>query len=165
MPSDIVKNCSSVIAAGGWNIFFVESATAGRMSAEFALTAESGKILRGGISCYEVFIKEQILKVPHKLIEDFTPESAEVTEMLARQSAKLFNAKITVAVTGLTAPGGSETSDKPVGTMFFCIIMPGQVIEHRQVFTGPPEEIVMKAIDTAAQLIIEKITAAIKQTK
>lgn len=156
MPSDIVKNCSSIIAAAGWNIFFVESATAGRMSSEFALTEESGRILRGGIACYEVFVKEQILKVPHKLIEDFTPESAEVTAALARQSAKLFNAKITVAVTGLTAPGGSETPEKPVGTMFFCIIMPGGTIEHREVYEGSPEEIIMRSIDTVAQLILEK---------
>ena len=151
-----------MIAAAGWNIFFVESATAGRMSAEFALTEESGKILRGGISCYEVFVKEQFLKVPHKLIEDFTPESAEVTASLARHAAKLFNAKITVAATGLTTPGGSETPEKPVGTMFFCIIMPTGTIEYSQVFTGTPEEIIMKSIDTVAQLISQKITVSVR---
>jgi len=163
MPSDTVKNCSAVIAAAGWNIFFVESATAGRMSSEFALTEESGKILRGGISCYEVFIKEQILKIPHKLIEEYTPESAEVTAALARQSAKIFNAKVTVAVTGLTTPGGSETPEKPVGTMFSCIIMPGGTIEHRQVYTGTPEEIIIRSIDTVAQLILEMAAGSVNK--
>lgn len=151
-----------MIAAAGWNIFFVESATAGRMCAEFALTEESGKILRGGISCYEVFVKEQVLKVPHKLIEDFTPESAEVTASLAGHAAKLFNAKVTVAVTGLTTPGGSETPEKPVGTMFFCIIMPGGTFEHREVFTGTPEEIIMKSVETVAQLISKKIAVSVR---
>lgn len=114
MPSEFVMKCSKVLAAKEWNIAFAESATAGRMSAEFSMTKESGKILRGGIACYEVFVKEQILNVPQK----YTPESAEVTRKLAEQMSKLFNAKVTVAVTGLTTPGGSETPEKPVGTFF-----------------------------------------------
>ncbi|AWH86576.1 damage-inducible protein CinA [Flavobacterium album] len=157
MPSKIVNRCSAAIAAKGWNIAFTESATAGRMCSEFALTGESGKILRGGISCYEVFVKEQILKVPHKLIEDHTPESAEVTASLARQSARLFNSKVTVAVTGLTTTGGSETPEKPVGTMFLSIITPLGTIDDRTVFKGDPESIILQTIDRAAELIVKNI--------
>lgn len=157
MPSDIVIECSKAIAAKGWNIAFAESASAGRMSAEFALTENSGAILRGGIVCYEVFVKEQILNVPHTTIEKYTPESAEVTQILAQQSAKIFNSKITVAITGLTTPGGSETEEKPVGTFFFYIIMPLEKISHREVFSGTAEEIILKAIDKTAELIINNI--------
>lgn len=159
MPSELVTKCSKVLAAKEWNIAFAESATAGRMSAEFSMTKESGKILRGGISCYEVFVKEQILNIPHALIEKYTPESPEVTRKLAEQTAKLFNAKITLAVTGLTTSGGSETPEKPVGTIFFSIITPTETINQRKVFTGTAEEIVMQAIDEAAKLIIESIAS------
>src|SRR6188768_1886027 len=99
MPSEIVSKCSKAIAAKEWNIAFAESASAGRMSAEFSMTNDSGKILRGGIVCYEVFVKEQFLNVPHSVIEKHTPESAEVTQILAQQAAKLFNSKITVSIT------------------------------------------------------------------
>lgn len=157
MPSEIVIKCSKTIAAKGWNIAFAESATAGRMSAEFSMTKKSGDILRGGIVCYEVFVKEQILNVPHSTIEKCTPESAEVTQILAQQATKMFNSKITVAITGLTTPGGSETEEKPVGTIFFHIITPVEKIKHREVFTGSPEEIVLQAIDKTASLIIESI--------
>ncbi|MGQ2984997.1 CinA family protein [Flavobacterium sp.] len=155
MPSEIIKRCSAAIAAKGWNIAFVESATAGRMCSEFALTEESGKILRGGISCYEVFVKEQILNVPHKLIEDHTPESAEVTAALAKQAARLFNSKVTVAVTGLTTAGGSETSEKPVGTMFLSIVTPTGTINDRTVYKGAPEEMILQVTDRAAGLLYE----------
>lgn len=158
MPSRYVIECSKALAAKEWNIAFAESATAGRMCSEFSLTEQSGAVLRGGISCYEFFVKEQILNIPHKLIETYTAESAEVTEMLAKNSAQFFNSKITVAVTGLTAPGGSETEEKPVGTMFLHIITPLGTIAHREVFTGTPEEIVLQAIDKTAQLITEKIS-------
>lgn len=158
MPSEIVSKCSKAIAAKGWNIAFAESATAGRMSAEFAMTKHSGEILRGGIACYDVFVKEQILNVPHATIEKYTPESAEVTQVLAQQASKIFNSKITVGITGLTSPGGSETEEKPVGTIFFHIITPVEKISHREVFQGTPEEIVLKSIDKAAKLIIDNLT-------
>lgn len=152
-----VLQCSKAIAAKGWNIAFVESATAGRMCFEFSLTPHSGDILRGGISCYEVFIKEHIIKVPHKLIEEYTPESAEVTKALAEHSAKLFKSDITVAVTGLTSPGGSETTDKPVGSMFIHILFPDGFITHGQVYAGTAEEIVLQVIDTTSMLITEHL--------
>ena len=157
MPSEIVIKCSKTIAAKGLNIAFAESASAGRMSAEFSMTDDSGAILRGGIVCYEVFVKEQILNVPHSTIEKCTPESAEVTQILAQQAAKMFNSKITVAITGLTTSGGSETKEKPVGTIFFHIITPNEKIKHREVFKGSPEEIVLQAIDKTASLIIDSL--------
>lgn len=157
MPSEFVLKCSKVLAAKGWNIAFAESATAGRMSAEFSMTAESGKILRGGITCYEVFVKEQILNVPHALIQKCSPESEEVTQKLAEGAVKLFNAKVTVAVTGLTTSGGSENANKPVGTIFLYIITPDKKLRLRKVFKGSAEEIVLQTIDEAAKLIIESI--------
>lgn len=157
MPSETIIKCSKVIAAKGWNIAFAESATAGRMSAEFSMTKESGQILRGGIVCYEVFVKQQLLNVPQNAIAKYTPESAEVTQILAQQASHIFNSKITVAITGLTTPGGSETVEKPVGTIFFHIITPTDKISHRKVFKGSAEEIVLQAIDKTAELILESI--------
>ena len=159
MPSELVKKCSKEIAAKGWNIAFAESASAGRMSVEFSMTEDSGKILRGGIVCYEVFVKQQILNVPHSVIEKHTPESAEVTQILAQQASKIFNSKITVAITGLTTPGGSESKEKPVGTIFLCIITPDKKMNHREVFKGTPEKIVLQAIDKTAELIIDSIVS------
>lgn len=157
MASQLVTDCAIAIAEKGWKIAFVESATAGRMCAEFALTPSSGMILRGGISCYEFFVKEQLLHIPKAVIEKYTAESAEVTSLLAKGGAKLFNTAITVAITGLTSPGGTETKQKPVGTMFINIIAKGREIAHREIFKGTPEEIILQAIDKAAGLIIKEI--------
>jgi nicotinamide-nucleotide amidase len=143
MPSEIVIKCSKAIAAKGWNIAFAESATAGRMCAEFSMTKHSGDILLGGIVCYEAFVKTQILHVSQNLIDKCTPESAEVTQILAQHASKFFNSKITVAVTGLTTPGGSETKGKPVGTFFIYILTPDKKMKRREVFKGSPEKIVL----------------------
>ncbi len=158
MPSEIVLKCSKAIANSGYKIAFTESATAGRMCAEFALTPHSGSILRGGLSCYEVFVKENIIEVPHTLIKTYTAESAEVTQALAEKCALLFKSDITVAVTGLTTPGGSETPEKPVGTMFLYIITPLGNISDRYVFSGTPESIVLQTTDRAADFIYTLLT-------
>ncbi|CAC9976133.1 CinA family protein [Flavobacterium panici] len=157
MTSEIIIKCSEAIAAKGWKIAFAESASAGKLSFEFSLSPVSGQILRGGIVCYEVFVKEEIMLVPHDLIETYTPESAEVTSALAERAAVIFNSDITVALTGLTTPGGSENEEKPVGTIFISIITPMGTINHREVFTGSPQEILQQAADKTASLIFEKI--------
>lgn len=157
MGSKKVLACCKVLARKKYTIAFVESATAGRMCAEFSLSPHSGDILSGGIASYEVFIKEEILKVPHSYIEEFTPESAEVTQALAQQGIKFFKSDVLVACTGLTTPGGSETEEKPVGTMFIHIIHPQGSIGHREVFSGSAEEIVIKTVERVASLITESL--------
>lgn len=154
MCSDKVKKCAKVLAEQKLTIAFIESATAGRMCSEFALTEYSGDILRGGIACYEVFVKEQFLHVPHKLIERCTPESKEVTEILAKNGLNLFHVDVIVAVTGLTTSGGSESPEKPVGTMFLHIIIKTKHIRHREVFKGSALQIINATIDRAAELIL-----------
>lgn len=134
-----------------------ESATAGRLAAEISLIPECGKTLKGGIVSYDACIKEDILGVSDALVKKYTPESAEVTEDMANKLQKLIKADIYVAITGLTTPGGSETPEKPVGTMFIHALIKGKSIPIREVFKGSAEEVVMKTIDRVAQLIIEEL--------
>ncbi len=44
----------------------------------------------------------------------------QVTTALAKNLPKLIKADIHVAITGLASAGGTETKDKPVGTIFFA---------------------------------------------
>ena len=149
-----IEDCSKIIAQKGMTIAFAESATAGWLCSEFALTEQSGKVLKGGITCYDASLKESLLGVPHEMIERFTPESQEVTDELARRLPKLMPADIHVAVTGLTTPGGSETPDKPVGTMFISALVKGKLYQHREVFKGDCETIIAQTIKAAANMLI-----------
>lgn len=157
MCSDKVNTCANLLSDRKLQIAFIESATAGRMCSEFALTECSGDILLGGLACYSVPIKEQLLKVPDHLIKTYTPESAEVTKALAQGGSQLFNADVTVAVTGLTCTGGSETEEKPVGTMFLHIKYKESEKAYREVFKGTASEIILQTIDRTAELITEHL--------
>lgn len=157
MPSPLVIACSEKLAEKELSIAFTESATAGRLCSEFALVPQSGKILKGGLVCYDACIKEDLLKISTDLIERFTPESAEVTQELALNSRSLFPAAIHVAITGLTTEGGSESPQKPVGTMFIHILIGEKSIAVQSLFQGTAEEIILQTIDRVAELILEKL--------
>ncbi len=158
MPAQVVEECTALLVEHELTIAFAESATVGRMAAEFGLTDDAGKILKGGIVCYDACIKEDLLKVDNDLVEEFTPESAEVTEAAAKGLKELIPADIHVAITGLTCPGGSETEDKPVGTMFIHCITDNFEFADRSEFTGSKETIIMKCIENFAGLLIKKIS-------
>lgn len=130
------------------SIAFAESATAGRAMFEFSTVPDAGQFLRGGIVCYDACIKEETLAVPAGLIEEYSPESAEVTEAITRGLTKIIPADIHIGITGLTTPGGSETKEKPVGTMFIHGIKDGEktIFAERVTFDGPPEDIAIKTV-------------------
>lgn len=145
------------MAAQGLTIAFAESATAGWLCSEFALTDESGKVLKGGIACYDADLKVSLLGVPKALIDRFTPESMEVTREMAYCLAKLIPSDIQVTVTGLTTPGGSETPEKPVGTMFVFALIKGRPASFRKVFHGSCEEVIHQTIEATAELLINEL--------
>jgi nicotinamide-nucleotide amidase len=158
MAEEKILECSKLMAAQNLTIAFAESATAGWLCSEFALAPESGQVLKGGITCYDATLKETLLKVPHELIERFTPESQEVTDELAKRLHNLIPADILVGVTGLTTPGGSETEQKPVGTMFISAMFKGKLLHIRKVFRGTCEQVIHQAIVAAAEMLIGELT-------
>lgn len=146
------------MARQGLTIAFAESATAGWLCSEFALTEESGKVLKGGIACYDAGVKVSLLGVPQQLIDQYTPESMEVTREMAYRLKDILISDIQVSVTGLTTPGGSETREKPVGTMFVFALIRGREASFRKVFSGTCEQVIRQTIEAAAELLITELS-------
>lgn len=158
MAESKIGECSKLMAQRGLSIVFAESATAGWLCSEFALTEESGKVLKGGIVCYDASLKVSLLGVQQRLIDTYTPESMEVTREMAHRLKEIIHADIQVAVTGLTTPGGSETPEKPVGTMFVFALICGREASFREVFSGTCEEVIHQTIEATADLLIQELS-------
>lgn len=147
-----LKRCGKLLIKHQLTIAFAESATAGRISAAFAMVPDAGKFLKGGIICYDAGLKCSLLDVPKQQLKEFTPESETVTRGITKGLQKLIPADIHIGCTGLTASGGSETPWKPVGTMFLHGIKgQQQILDERIVFQGNPEEIVSQTITFLAR--------------
>jgi nicotinamide-nucleotide amidase len=156
MPSEKVMQCCQALIDKKWTISFVESASAGKLCNEFSTVINSGQILIGGLVCYHVSMKEDLLLIPKGTIEQHTAESAIVTKLMAQNFHRFVTSDICVALTGLASPGGSETPSKPVGTIFVHIIFPDKELAKRFKFDGNPEEIIAQAVDAVADLVYEE---------
>ena len=155
----VVEECCQILADSEQTIAFAESATAGKLAFEFSQTAYSGKVLKGGLVCYDACIKEDILHIPKEFVDEYTPESPEVTRTMALKLKEIMDADIVIAVTGLTTPGGSEGPHKPVGTMFYCILANGELYERRKVFTGSARDIINLTIEQIVKTLIQVLTS------
>ncbi|MFI5452949.1 CinA family protein [Pedobacter sp. UC225_61] len=153
-----IKEVAKLLIEKRLTIAFAESATAGRLCAEFSMPADAGKYLKGGLVCYDASLKTDILGVDSEIIEKYTPESAQVTEAIALGLTHLIDADIHIGVTGLPAPGGSETFEKPVGTMFIHAIKNGEsFFTDRHVFSGNSEAIINDTVERVAQLLLKNL--------
>ena len=80
-----------------------------------------------------------------------------MTDLLANNLCKIIPADICAAITGLAAPGGSETKIKPVGTVFYSFVFRRKMLKQRKYFKGSPLEIRKKACDYLFKFIIQEL--------
>ena len=77
-----------------------ESCTGGRIAA--AITAHSGasQYFQGGLVAYQDTLKEQMLDVPHEMIETYGVVSRQVVEQMVKGACRLFHTDYALASTG-----------------------------------------------------------------
>jgi nicotinamide-nucleotide amidase len=113
---------------------FAESMTAGLLVNEFSKVNGASDILKGSLVTYHPELKIQLLDVDPESIDKFTPESKEVTTEMVKGLVKQIPVDIAVAVTGLASDGGSESEEKPVGTVFISVLFKNSLHEFKTVF-------------------------------
>ena len=135
-----------------------ESVTAGL--AAYSLTTVKGvtNVFMGSIACYHPSVKTCLLKVSERDIARHSPESHQVTKALVKGLSRLVEADLYAAVTGLASDGGSETSAKPVGTIFLCVLYKGRFYRDKMLFRGSPLQIKKKACEALFKKLIEVVS-------
>lgn len=139
----------------GLRLALAESITCGLAANKLSSCPGVSDVLTSSHVCYTAEAKMQVLSVNKATIDRHTCESPEVTAEMARHLPALVEADIYAAVTGLASSDGSETSEKPVGTVFFCIVYKGKSHHFRHVFNGQPLEIKKKACTRLYELILD----------
>jgi nicotinamide-nucleotide amidase len=128
-------------------IAFAESCTAGLLVSEFVKAKGISEVLKGSLVVYQPEVKTKLLNVKKKTLELYTAESQQVTNEMVMGLHKMLKADISIAVTGLTNSGASETEEKPVGTVFVSFLYDGKAEEFREVFDGSMQDIRKKMVD------------------
>ncbi|MDB5228189.1 MAG: hypothetical protein JWN78_2382 [Bacteroidota bacterium] len=140
-------------------VAFAESMTCGLAAHKLSTVKGVSDVLAGSVVCYTPDVKMKLLRVKKDMICKCTCESQEVTDALATNLSKLIKADIYAAVTGLASEGGSETKEKPVGTVFFSVLYKNKIHPLRKLFRGTPSEIKEKACLELYKFILSVVSA------
>jgi nicotinamide-nucleotide amidase len=107
-----------------------ESCTGGKIAALITSVAGSSAYFMGSVVAYDNRIKENILKVNPKLIEDNGAVSKQVVEAMASSCRELFGTDYAVATSGIAGPDGG-TPEKPVGTVWIAVASRNHLLSRK----------------------------------
>lgn len=156
-PKTVIACCHTLLEKN-LTISFAESVTTGKLIYDFSSVPDCGTVIQGSVVCYDASVKKNLFGISEEIIEKYTPESQEVTQLLADGLKKLIPADVIVAVTGLASPGGSESPEKPVGTIFVNGYIKDKAWMTKLYFEGNPDEIISQTSETIATILLDELT-------
>lgn len=132
----------------GLRLAVAESCTGGLVGARVTDIPGSSDVFAGAAVCYDNALKTGLVGVPAELIASEGAVSEPVALAMAEGAARRFEVEAGIGVTGIAGPAGG-TPDKPVGTVCFGWVVPGQRRSGRVVFPGGRPEIRARAAQYA----------------
>ncbi|MDV6230078.1 CinA family protein [Rhodococcus cercidiphylli] len=127
-----------------------ESLTAGNLAAMLGKAPSSGNWYRGGIVAYHESVKHTLLEVP-----DGPVVSERAAVAMARSTASLIGAELTIAVTGEAGPDAQE--NQPPGTVWAAVFDRGEVSAECKHFDGEPEEILARTLAFSLDTLLRHV--------
>ncbi len=102
------------------SISFAESCTGGMISSTLVGHPNISSVFNGSYVTYSNSMKETVLKVNSKTLEEHGAVSKEVVKEMAKGLSRIAKSDISLSVSGIAGPGGGSDL-KPVGTVWTCI--------------------------------------------
>lgn len=133
-----------------------ESCTAGMVSSYIAGVPGASAVLLGGAVTYCDDIKNHVLDVPEKTLENHTAVSGETASAMADGSRKLFGSDVAVSITGYAGPGGGSSAD-PVGTVYIGVATQRGTRYERHLFEGDRMSVRLQAALGALKLLADAV--------
>jgi nicotinamide-nucleotide amidase len=143
-------------SAAGIVIATAESCTGGMISAEITDVAGSSRVLDRGFVTYSNAAKMDMLGVFAETLDTHGAVSEQVAAEMAAGALKHSNATLTVSVTGIAGPGGSDF--KPEGRVCFGIATK-DCVETQKVDFGPLGRAGVRSatVSHALELLLQKL--------
>lgn len=138
----------------GWMLATAESCTGGLIAAACTDLAGSSHWFERGFVTYSNAAKIELLGVDAALIAQHGAVSEPVARAMAAGAIAHSHAQVAVAVTGVAGPTGGS-AEKPVGTVWFGFVLPGQVLSETRRFDGDRAAVRAATVDHALARLAE----------
>lgn len=141
-------------SSGKITVSAAESCTGGLIGATITSVPGSSSFFLGSVVTYSNGAKENILHVPHGIIEKYGAVSKETAKHMSEGAVKLYGSDVAVAVTGIAGPGGA-TPSKPVGLVYVSVSDGSKTVTVRNMFRGTRDEIRTQTVEKALSMLTE----------
>ncbi len=143
------RACGALIASA-------ESCTGGLLTAALTEIAGASRVVDRGFVTYSNSAKREMLGVRAKTLERYGAVSPEVAAEMAVGALRHSNASLTVAITGIAGPGGSE--HKPEGRVCFAVATSeGVKSETREFGAIGRTQVRARSVDQALLLLADAL--------
>ncbi|WP_407308575.1 competence/damage-inducible protein A [Desulfosporosinus sp. SB140] len=142
-----------------WTIATAESCTGGLLGATLTQESGSSEFYLGGVVSYSNSLKQQLLGVQEKTLNQFGAVSEEVAREMAEGIRLKSGSDLAISTTGIAGPGGGSDL-KPVGLVYIGIASPEGVYAQKFQFYGERESVrqltVQAALNGIRQYMLNK---------
>ncbi|MCT2534595.1 competence/damage-inducible protein A [Aquibacillus koreensis] len=143
---NLLKNNNMTIAAA-------ESLTGGKFSSDFVTNNGASEVFMGGVVCYSIKAKQDVLDVSSNVIEKFGTISRECAEEMAVKVSGKHASTFGISFTGVAGPDPSE--GKEVGSVFISVYnrLTGESITKAYHFHGDRNAIRNRTVKKGFELL------------
>lgn len=152
----LAKVCHKKLIRSGKTLSVAESCTGGLVGNLFTDNSGSSLYFAGGVISYSNRIKNKVLGVRSKTLDEFGAVSAQtVTEMLEGAKIK-FKTDLSIAISGIAGPTGG-TENKPIGLVYIGVNIDNKITVRKFNFSGTRIQIKEKSALNAINMLRNKI--------
>ncbi len=133
-----------------------ESCTGGLIANRITNVPGASSVFLAGYVCYANQAKIDMLNLDPKLIENHGAVSEPVARALAEHARACAHSTYALATTGIAGPGGGSP-ERPVGTVYIALALPGETVVKRFFFPADRETFKQMAAQAALDLLRRKM--------
>ena len=145
-----------LLEKAGLTLAVAESCTGGNIAHLFTSNAGCSAYFNGGVVAYSNEVKNSVLGVQQKSLDEHGAVSKEVALEMAQGAQKALNADYAIATTGIAGPDGG-TEEKPVGTVWIAVISKQNIKLERYTFAHNRERNILRSSQTAINMLRQLI--------
>ena len=137
-----------------WKLVTAESCTGGMISAACTDLAGSSEWFERGFVTYSNAAKTELLGVDGALLLRDGAVSESVARAMVHGALDHSHAQVAVSVTGVAGPSGGSPA-KPVGTVWFGLAVPRQIVIEVRHFDGDRAAVRVATVQHALRRLVE----------
>ncbi|MDK2946343.1 MAG: nicotinamide-nucleotide amidase [Geotoga sp.] len=142
---NLLENFFEIFINNKLTLALAESCTGGKLSDYITSKSGSSKFFKGSFITYSNELKNKILNVNLNTLNRFGAVSKECVLEMSKGLKNITNSDVCISISGIAGPTGG-TKEKPVGTVYFGLIIDDEEYSFKKIFNGEREDVKEKAV-------------------